>query len=62
MNTFDDDYVSDIEQYYGFDLKSSKSPLYKAHQANRKKLIIFIGLFLAAAGVTVATIAVLNQS
>ncbi len=60
MNTFDDDSVSDIEQYYGFDLKSSKSPLYKAHQANRKKLIIFIGLFLA--GVIVTTIAVLNQS
>ena len=52
MDTFNDDSLSDIEQYYGFDFKFSKSPLYKAHQANRKKLIIFIGLFLA--GVTVA--------
>ena len=40
------DYLSDIEQYYGMDLKSLKS--HRRHQrAIWKKTTIYIGLFLA---------------
>ncbi|MEH2129156.1 MAG: hypothetical protein V7K86_00500 [Nostoc sp.] len=40
MKPLDYDSLSDIEQYYGFDLN------YKAHRANQKKLIIHIGLLM----------------
>ncbi len=40
MKYLDYDSIKEIEQYYWFDLNSTKSQFYKAHRANRKKLII----------------------
>ncbi|MBN3906289.1 MAG: hypothetical protein HWQ35_06925 [Nostoc sp. NMS1] len=47
MKPLDYDSLSDIEQYYGFDLN------YKAHRTNQKKLIINIGLFLVVVAVVI---------
>ncbi|MEH2063866.1 MAG: hypothetical protein V7K50_16650 [Nostoc sp.] len=47
MKPLDYDSLSDIEQYYGFNLN------YKAHQANQKKPIIHIGLFLVVVAVVI---------
>jgi hypothetical protein len=44
MKTGEDDYLRDIEQYYGFDFKSTIDR-YK-YQATWKKLIIWIALLM----------------
>lgn len=37
---FDYDSLKGIEQYYWFNFNSAKSAFYKAHRANRKRLIL----------------------
>ncbi len=44
MKTEDDDYLTDIEQYYGCDLKSIKSDHCK-HQATWKKSLFVLDCF-----------------
>ncbi len=46
MSNSDDDSLSDIEQYYGFDFPAKKADN-RQHRATWKKLIIYLGLFLA---------------